>query len=134
MGEFKLINWTELPHVFSKIAQNYTLLVFLIDIHIAPQSAVFIKKLYTSVDDDDVKREWNSESERIRLKNFFIDSLSMTIAKQRVRDIRALCDTPHALHTYNTTPVPNDNMPDDNTHDMPNEGRAILRNGEAGLR
>jgi hypothetical protein len=58
----------------------------------------------------------------------------MTIAKQRVRDIRALCDTPHALHTYNTTPVPNDNMPDDNTHDMPNEGRAILRNGEAGLR
>jgi hypothetical protein len=25
-------------------------------------------------------------------------------------------------------------MPNDNTHDMPNEGRAILRNGEAGLR
>ena len=43
--------------------------------------------------------------------------------------IRALRNVPHALHTYNTTLVPNDN-----THDMPNEGRAILRHGEAGLR
>jgi hypothetical protein len=103
--------------------------VFLIDIHIAPQSAVFIKKLYTSVDDDDVKREWNSESERIRLKNFFIDSLSMTIAKQRVRDIRALRNAPQASHTYNNTKMPNYN-----THDTPNEGRAILRHGETGLR
>ena len=34
-----------------------------------------------------------------------------------------------ALHSYNNTQVPNDN-----THDAPNEGRAILRNGEAGLR
>ena len=103
--------------------------MFLIDIHIAPQSAVFIKKLYTSVDDDDVKREWNSESERLRLKKFFIDSLSMTIAKLRVRDIRAMRDAPQALHTYNNTQVPNDN-----THDTPNEGRANLRTGEAGLR
>jgi hypothetical protein len=54
-------------------------------------------------------------------------------AKQRVRDIRALRNAPHALNTYNTTPVPYDNMPNDNTHDMPNGGRVILRNGEAGL-
>ena len=53
----------------------------------------------------------------------------MTIAKQRVRDIRAMRNAPRALHTYNNTQVPNDN-----THDTPNEGRAILRNGEAGLR
>ena len=57
---------------------------------IALKSAAFINKLYTSVDDDDVKREWNSESERLRLKKFFIDSLSMAIAKQRVRDIRVM--------------------------------------------
>jgi hypothetical protein len=30
--------------------------------------------------------------------------------------------------------VPHDNMPNDNTHDTPKEGRAILRNGEVGLR
>ena len=36
---------------------------------------------------------------------------------------------PRALHTYNNTQVPNDN-----THDAPNEGRAILRHGEAGFR
>ena len=45
---------------------------------IAPQSVAFVNKLYASVNDDDVKREWNSESERLRLKKFFIDSLSMT--------------------------------------------------------
>ena len=50
-----------------------------------------------------------------------------------MRDIRALRNAPHTLHNYNTTPVPNDNMPNDNTHDTPNEGKAILRNGEAGL-
>ena len=64
---------------------------------IAPKSAAFINKLYASVDDDDVKREWNSEAERIRLKKFFINSLSMTIAKQRVCDIRALRNAPYAL-------------------------------------
>ena len=37
-----------------------------------------------------VKREWNSEAERIRLKKFFIDSLSVTIAKQRVREIKSV--------------------------------------------
>ena len=58
---------------------------------ITPQSAVFINKLYAALDDGDVPREWNSEAERIHLKKFkfFIDSLSMTIAKHRVRDIRA---------------------------------------------
>jgi hypothetical protein len=56
----------------------------------APKSTVFINKLYASVDDDGAKREWNSEPERLCLKKFFIDSLSMTIAKQRVRDIRAM--------------------------------------------
>jgi hypothetical protein len=94
---------------------------------------VFINKLYASVNDDDVKREWNSEVERLCLKKIFIDSLSMTIAKQRVGDIRAMRNVPskepRAVHTYNDTQVPNDN-----THDAPNEGRAILRNGEAGLR
>ena len=50
-----------------------------------------------------------------------------------MRDIRALRNAPHALHTYNTTPVPYDNMPNDNTQDMPREGSAILRNGESGL-
>jgi hypothetical protein len=57
----------------------------------------------------------------------------MTIAKERVRDIRAMRNVPskkpRALHAYNNTQVPNDN-----THDAPNEGRAILRNGEAGFR
>ena len=53
----------------------------------------------------------------------------MTIAKLRVHDIRAMRDAPQALHTYNNTQVPNDN-----THDAPNEGRAILRHGETGLR
>jgi hypothetical protein len=38
-------------------------------------------------------------------------------------------EDPRALHTYNNTQVPNDN-----THDTPNEGRAILSIGEAGLR
>jgi len=33
---------------------------------------------------------------------------------------------PRALRTYNNTQVPNEI-----THDAPNEGRAILRNGEA---
>ena len=50
-------------------------------------------------------------------------------AKQRVRDIRALRNAPHALNTYNTTPVPNDNMPTDKPRDVPIEGREILRNG-----
>jgi hypothetical protein len=56
-------------------------------------------------------------------------SLSMTIAKQRVRDIHAIHYVPRILHSYNNTQVPNDN-----THNTPNERRAILRNGEAGLR
>jgi hypothetical protein len=34
----------------------------------------------------------------------------MTTAKQRVRDIRALRNAPHALHTYNTTPVPHSGL------------------------
>ena len=50
----------------------------------------------------------------------------MTIEKQRVRDIQAMCSVPSkepcALHTNNNTQVPNEN-----THDAPNEGRAILR-------
>jgi hypothetical protein len=58
----------------------------------------------------------------------------MTIAKQRVCDIRTLRNASHALQTYNTTPVPNDNMSNDNTHDTPNEGRAILRRPASPLR
>jgi hypothetical protein len=44
----------------------------------------------------------------------------MTIAKQRVRDIRAMRTSPLHLNI--------------NTHDMPNGGQAILPNGEVGLR
>jgi len=68
---------------------------------IAPKSAALINKLYASVDD-----ECNSESERLRLKKFFIDSLSMTVAKQRVQDIRAMCNVPSkkpALYILTTT-------------------------------
>jgi hypothetical protein len=53
----------------------------------------------------------------------------MTIAKQRVCDIRVMRNAPRALHSYNNTQVPNDN-----TYDKSNEGRAILRHEETGLR
>ena len=44
-------------------------------------------------------------------------------------DIHEMRNVPCALHSYNNVQVPNDNI-----HDTSNEGRAILRHGEAGLR
>jgi hypothetical protein len=57
---------------------------------IAPKRAEFINKLYAQMNTEGNAREWNSEPERLRLKKSFVYSLSMTNAKQRVRDMRAL--------------------------------------------
>ena len=64
---------------------------------ITPQSAVFINKLYAALDDGDVPRERNSEAERIHLKKFFIDSLSISL-QNRECVIYAQCVMPRTLY------------------------------------
>ena len=54
--------------------------------NIAPGTLKFINKLFAP-SNSKYTRSWNSENERKILKNWFLNDLSMILAKQRVTDL-----------------------------------------------
>ena len=63
--------------------------------NIAPRTLEFINKLFAA-SNQNYNRTWNSEKERIILKNWFLNKLSMILAKQRVIDLNKSLAVPLA--------------------------------------
>ena len=63
--------------------------------NIAPGTLEFINKLFAA-SNKKYDRTWNSEKERIILKNWFLNKLSMILAKQRVIDLNKSLAVPLA--------------------------------------
>ena len=63
--------------------------------NIAPRTLEFINKLFAA-SNQKYNRTWNSEKERIILKNWFLNKLSMILAKQRVIDLNKSLAVPLA--------------------------------------
>ena len=63
--------------------------------NIAPGTVKFINKLFAA-SNKHYQRTWNSEKERKIFKNWFLNKLSMILAKQRVIDLNKSLATPLA--------------------------------------
>merc|ERR1711871_1468105 len=68
--------------------------------NIAPGTAEFINKLFAA-SGQKYDRTWNSEKERKFLKNWFLNKLSMILAKQRVIDLNKSLAVPLAERKAN---------------------------------
>ena len=68
--------------------------------NIAPRTLEFINKLFAA-SNQKYNRTWNSEKERIILKNWFLNKLSMILAKQIVIDLNKSLAIPLAERIAN---------------------------------
>ena len=80
--------WTSKQTLYSKWLHDNHIIPFAFDSagNIAPGTLKFINKLFAP-SNSNYYRTWNSENERKILKNWFLNKLSMILAKQRVTDL-----------------------------------------------
>ena len=80
--------WTSKQTHYSKWLHDNHIIPFAFDSagNIAPGTLKFINKLFAP-SNSNYDRTWNSENERKILKNWFLNKLSMILAKQRVTDL-----------------------------------------------
>jgi hypothetical protein len=80
--------WTSKQTHYSRWLHDNHIIPFAFDSagNIAPGTLKFINKLFAP-SNSNYGRTWNSENERKILKNWFLNKLSMILAKQRVTDL-----------------------------------------------
>merc|ERR1711991_1126955 len=87
--------WAQKQNHYSKWIHDDRIIPFAFDSagNIAPGTLKFINRLYAPSNSNYI-RTWNSEKERKILKNWFLNDLSMILAKQRVTDLNKSLATP----------------------------------------